>query len=122
MILVDTSIWVDHLNHGDDRLISALSRTQVLSHPFVLGEIALGNLRQRDLVLGEMRNLPKAVVASDTEVLDLIAHHRLFGLGIGYVDAHLLAATLLTAGSSLWTRDKRLDAVAKTIGVSADFE
>lgn len=122
MILVDTSIWVDHLNHGDRHLISALRHGRVLVHPFVVGELALGNLRQRQTVLGDLSNLPAAIVASDDEVHALIERRRLFGLGIGYVDAHLLAATMLTAGARFWTRDKRLAAIAGQLGLAASAE
>jgi predicted nucleic acid-binding protein len=115
MILADTSVWVDHLSSGDHRLVEPLEQSQVLMHPFVLGELALGSLRQRDLVLGSMQDLPQAIVATDKEVLAFIEHRALFGLGIGYVDAHLLASVRLTAGASLWTRDKRLLAVAERL-------
>ena len=84
----------------------------VLAHPFVTGELALGNLRQRGLVLDALAGLPQASVASDAEVLRFIEQHRLFGHGIGYVDAHLLAAARLSAGAALWTRDKQLHRVA----------
>src|ERR1700747_1849521 len=76
---------------------------------FVIGELALGNLRQRDLFLGALSDLPRVAVTTDDEVLHFIHQHALFGLGVGYLDAHLLAAVALTAGSTLWTRDKRLD-------------
>ena len=122
MVLVDTSVWVDHLNHGDSRLASILQDRRVLAHPFVVGELALGNLRQRELIIGDLQSLPQATVASDDEVLALIAGGRLFGLGIGYVDAHLLAATKLTAGASLWTRDRRLSAVTRQLGLSPPWE
>lgn len=101
MILVDASIWVDHLRAGDERLIALLNNGEVLGHPFVTGELALGNLRQRDAFLSDLRALPRAVVASDEEVLRLINRQMLFGRGIGYVDAHLLAAARLTADTKL---------------------
>jgi predicted nucleic acid-binding protein len=108
MILVDTSIWIHHLRDGSSTLRELLEQGQVLSHPLVIGELALGNLKQRELVLGALQDLPKAAVAEDGEVLQYISNQGLFGLGIGYVDAHLLAAAKLTAGSLLWTRDRRL--------------
>jgi len=89
-------------------------------HPFVLGELALGSLRQRDVILTSLRDLPQASVASDEEVLRFIAERRLFGLGIGYVDAHLLAAARLTAGATLWTRDARLRGAAGRLGLAAN--
>jgi predicted nucleic acid-binding protein len=119
VILVDTSVWVDHLRAGDARLIALLEAERVLAHPFVIGEIALGGLRARGLVLSDLLNLPSALVAADAEVLAFIDRHRLFGSGIGYVDAHLLASVRLTAGASLWTKDARLRRVAETLGVAA---
>jgi predicted nucleic acid-binding protein len=122
VILVDTSVWVDHLRAGDRTLVRLLENSQVLVHPFVIGELALGNVRQRANLLAELQNLPQAPVASDQEVLRFIELHELFGLGIGYVDAHLLAAVRLSAGSSLWTRDKRLLAIAVHLGTASDFD
>jgi len=117
MILVDTSIWVDHLRHGDTRLQTLLETRQVVIHPSIVGELALGNLRQRNAVLSSLRDLPHAVSAGDEEVLEFIERHTLPGLGIGWVDAHLLASSRLTS-ASLWTRDKRLKAVAIKLGVA----
>ncbi|TXL69512.1 PIN domain-containing protein [Vineibacter terrae] len=119
MILVDTSVWVDYLRAGDKTLASLLVAASVVSHPFVVGELALGFLRQRSLILQELQALPQAIVATDEEVLRFIDQHRLFGLGIGYVDAHLLASVRLTDHTSLWTRDKRLGEVAQRLGVAA---
>lgn len=118
MILVDTSIWVDHLRRGDAALAALLKNSQVLGHPAVAGELGLGTLAKRDEVLGLLANLPQAVPATHNEVMTFIARHRLFGLGIGYVDAHLLAATALTGVAALWTRDKRLHAAARTVGLA----
>ena len=112
MILVDTSVWVDHLRAGDKALAALLEVGAVLIHPFVIGELALGSLRQREIVLNALSDLPRASVATDAEVLHFIDQHVLFGRGIGYVDAHLLTAVKLTAGAELWTNDKRLHAVA----------
>ncbi len=119
MILVGSSVWVDHLRSGDATLARMLDNGRVIAHPFVVGELALGSLGQRELILTAMQDLPQAVVASDTEVLRFINQQALYGLGIGYVDAHLLASVRLTAGGSLWTRDKRLQAVADRLGVAA---
>lgn len=118
MILVDTSIWIDHLRAGDKSLSALLDAGRVLAHPFVVGELALGILRQRDIILDALSDLPQARVATDKEVLHLIDQNALSGLGIGYVDAHLLAAVRLTAGSVLWTRDKRLHRVADRLKVA----
>jgi predicted nucleic acid-binding protein len=121
MLLVDTSVWIDHLNHGEASLFASLEEQRVLIHPFIIGELALGNLSDRKSILETLLDLPEALVARDEEVLRLIEGERLFGSGIGYVDAHLLAATRLTAGSSLWTRDKRLRTVAARLGIDAEM-
>lgn len=120
MILVDTSVWVDHLRKRDRRLSELLDAGQVLTHPFVIGELALGDLRQRDLIVDALRDLPRARVATDREVLHFIDRHALFGRGIGYVDAHLLAATRLAADARLWTRDRRLARAADRLGLAAE--
>lgn len=119
MILVDTSIWIDHLRQGDPLLTRRLESAQVLAHPFVTGEIALGSLRQRDAVISALSDLPQARVATDEEVLRFIEREQLFGLGLGYVDVHLLAAARLTPGSTLWTRDKRLSEAAARLKLAA---
>jgi hypothetical protein len=119
VILVDTSVWVDHLRASDATLSGLLDSGGALGHPFVTGELALGGLRQRDIVLNALRELPQVTVASDEEVLHFIDRQALFGLGIGYVDAHLLAAVRLTAGARFWTRDRRLQAVATQLGLAA---
>ena len=115
MILVDTSVWVDHLRAGNAGLVALLDRSQVLAHPFVVGELACGNLRNRVEVLRLLQDLPQAPVARDVEVLFFIERHRLMGRGIGYVDAHLLAATTLADPAWLWTRDQRLAVVARDL-------
>ena len=119
MILVDTSVWIDHLRSASAILSELLGDGEVLVHPFVLGELALSNLRRRDAFLSDLRDLPQAIVASDQEVANLIDRQTLFGRGIGYVDVHLLAAARLTAGTKLWTRDRRLQAVAAQLGLAA---
>ena len=118
MILVDTSVWVEHLQRGSAALADLLRQSRVLIHPFVLGELALGNLQQRTQVLGAVQNLPQAPVADAQEVLHLISTQVLHGIGIGYVDAHLLASVRLAPGSALWTHDKRLAAAATRMGAS----
>ena len=118
MILVDTSVWVEHLRAANEMLIALLNGGKVLAHPFVTGELALGDLRRRDAFLSDLRDLPQAIVASDEEVLQLIDREALFRRDIGYVDAHLLAAARLTAGSKLWTCDRRLQAVAAHLGLA----
>lgn len=118
MILVDTSVWVDHLRQTDAQLASALHDGLVLTHPFVIGELALGNLRNRATILAAMRELPLASVASEDELLHFIDSHALHGAGIGYIDVHLLAAARLMPGSALWTRDKRLLRVSGRLGLA----
>lgn len=119
MILADTSIWIDHLRKGDALLMRRLESAQVLAHPFVTGEIALGSLRQREVVISALGDLPQANVATEEEVLRFVERERLFGLGLGFVDVHLLAAIRLTSGSALWTRDKRLAEAAARLGLAA---
>ena len=111
MILVDTSVWIDHLRQGDAELADALQQGRVAIHPFVVGELACGNLRARAEVLGLLQALPSLPVATSNEVLYFIEAHALMGRGIGCVDVHLLAAARL-AGAQFWTRDKRLRAAA----------
>ncbi len=111
MILVDTSVWVEHLRRGLPRLATLLQEGEVMIHPWVIGELACGILRNRQQVLELLLGLPMATVASDTEVLLLIERERLMGRGIGYVDAHLLASVRLSH-CRLWTQDRRLAAVA----------
>ena len=121
MILVDTSIWIDHLRRGDEKLVELLNQGQVLCHPFVVGELALGSLRNRTSILDAMRNLPVAVVATNDEVMSFIDQNKLFGQGIGFVDAHLLASVRLSPAARLWTRDKRLLAVSLRLGVAENL-
>ena len=118
MILVDTSVWVDHLRVGDELLATLLNSSQVSTHPFVIGELACGNLRKRTEVLRLLRNLPQTTVAHDDEVLYFIEHRKLMGRGIGYVDSHLLAAIALDGSARLWTRDKRLGAITEVLELS----
>ena len=119
MILVDASVWIDHIRAPDTALSGLLSRNEVVTHPFVIGEVALGQFRTREDVLFRLGRLPNADVAMYPEVLRFIERYRLYGLGIGYIDVHLLASTLLTEYSALWTRDKRLRAAAEKLGVAA---
>ncbi|WP_126284284.1 type II toxin-antitoxin system VapC family toxin [Burkholderia stagnalis] len=119
MILVDTSVWIDHLRANDATLAALLDTERVLVHPFVIGELALGSLRNRHIVLDALRDLPAAVTATDDEVQRLIDDAPLHGLSIGYVDAHLLASVRLTAGSRLWTRDRRLLSAADRLQLAA---
>lgn len=119
MILVDTSVWVDHLRRGNARLGGLLEATQVSCHPFIVGELACGNLRKRDQILGHLAHLPQVNLASHNEVMELVERRRLMGTGLGWIDAHLLAAALL-AGALLWTMDASLAAAARRLHVSAE--
>jgi len=115
MILVDTSVWIEHLRKGVPALTAALERGAVLTHPFVLGELACGNLQNRGEVLRLLGDLPEAPVATDPEALAFIEQRALMGRGIGYIDVHLLASAVLDGVAQLWTRDQRLAAVAANL-------
>ncbi len=122
MILVDTSVWIDHFRRTEARLAECLNRREVLSHPFVIGELALGNLRQRDVILDAMQDLPRADIATDEEVLRFIDQHKLSRRGIGYIDAHLLVSTRLMPNAVLWTRDKKLHGATARLALAARFD
>lgn len=118
MILVDTSIWIDHLNRGDRMLARLLAQKVACLHSFVLGEIALGSLRNREAVMTELEELPRVLEVDNEEIMFFIAHHNLGGSGIGYVDAHLLASAAVTSSSTrIWTRDRRLAAQAERLSL-----
>lgn len=117
MILLDTSVWVDHLRQGDSLVVRVLESGQAAAHPFVIGELACGNLKARAEVIDLLRALRQLALATDDEVLYFIERHKLTGRGISYVDAHLLAAAAI-GRSLLWTRDKRLQEIATELGVA----
>lgn len=114
MILVDTSVWIDHFRRGHSGLFNQLEEGAVLCHPFVVGELACGNLQNRFEVIDLLQELPMAPVAEHDEVLHLLQERRLYGRGLGWVDSHLLASTRLT-GCLLWTLDKSLAKAAEEI-------
>jgi len=118
LILVDTSVWIDHLHKAIPQLAEALEREDVLMHPFVVGELACGQLARRREVLDLLSTLPPGLVATDDETLHLIEQRRLMGRGIGWVDVHLLASVIMTEAAQLWTRDKRLRDVAAKLGAA----
>ena len=117
MILVDTSVWVQHLRSGSEHLRLLLEEEQVFCHPFVIGELACGTMRQRQEVLGLLKALPQTTVAEYEEVLQFLERHQLYGSGLGWVDAHLLASTVLT-GCTLWTLDRPLRKAAIALKVA----
>lgn len=117
-ILVDTSVWVDHLRGGDERLARLLSDGWVCMHPMIIGELACGHLQNREQLQMLWQNLPQSTEASHHEALHLLEFHELMGKGIGYVDLHLLASCLLTGDTRLWTRDKRLARIAETLDIA----
>jgi len=118
VILVDSSVWIDHLRAGNAELASALEAGLVLTHPFVVGELACGNLVNRDDILSWLQNLSSAPIATHVEVLAFIEGRSLMGRGIGYVDAHLLASAALADGGRLWTRDRRLQLLAEELALA----
>lgn len=116
MILADTSVWIDHFRRGNPTLGALLAKGRIVCHPFIVGELALANLRNRAEILTHLKRLPQLLVASHDEVLAFVERRRLSGLGIGWVDVHLLAAVLL-AGARLWALDARLARVARRVRV-----
>lgn len=118
MILVDTSIWIDHFRHGDVELRKVIEDDRLLCHPSVIGELALGSLRDRSGVMAFLAAQRGAVVATHDEVMTMIDRYGIFSMGIGYTDAHLLASVLLDPRAVLWTRDKRLRIAAEKAGAS----
>ena len=122
MILIDTSIWIDHLRSRDETLVRLLDNHRVLIHPFIIGEIACGDLTNREELLSRLQDLPSLPIANESEVMYFIEQNQLMGLGIGYIDAHLLAATALAPPAQLWTRDKRLKTAADTMRLAYQAE
>lgn len=119
MILVDTSVWVDHLRRADQAMREQLAAGNVVTHPMVVGELACGNLPRGEETLAQLRMLPRLKALDDDAVLALIKSNKLMGRGIGFVDAHLLGAVLAgPAGTLLWTRDRRLHELADGAGVA----
>ncbi|HYW16404.1 MAG TPA: VapC toxin family PIN domain ribonuclease [Allosphingosinicella sp.] len=119
MLLVDSAVWIDHLRLADADLQMQLDAQGVVGHPLVTGEVAMGSLADRRAVLTLLQQLPQAVRAEDSEVLTLVEQRMLFSLGLGFVDAHLLASCLLTPATRLLTRDRRLHGAAERLGVAA---
>ncbi|MBN1274582.1 MAG: type II toxin-antitoxin system VapC family toxin [Candidatus Aminicenantes bacterium] len=116
MILIDTSVWVDHLRKTDQELSKLLDKGVVLCHPFVIGELACGNLKNRSEILDLLAALPKVEVASHEEAMHLVTHRKLWGKGIGWIDIHLLASALLS-NCTLWTKDKALHTISRSLNI-----
>ena len=117
-VLVDTSVWIDHLRDKDEHLISLLKQNQVLMHPMIRGELACGCLHNRDQILSLLKNLPQVSEATHDEALYCLEKHKLMGKGIGFIDLHLLASTFLAKNALLWTRDRRLHKLALSLNLS----
>lgn len=120
MILADSSAWIDHLRAGNLQMAEWLDLGEVLMHPFVLGELACGNLKNRPQLLRDFSRLPFAAVAANSEVLQFIERYSLMGKGVGYIDVHLLASTAITDGARIWSRDKRLMSIAEKLDLAFD--
>jgi predicted nucleic acid-binding protein len=120
MILVDTSVWIDHFRRGNKRLQALLNEEMVLCHSFVVGELACGNLHNREEILNLLAALPEGQVAEHSEVLHILHSHKLYGQGLGWIDSHLLASALLS-DCDLWTLDKLLRSAAKQLGISFEL-
>lgn len=114
MVLVDISVWVSHFRETNDDLVELLNRGEVVCHPFIVGELACGNLKNRVSIIALLEALPMALVVDHEELLSFVEARKIMGKGLGYVDVHLLAAALLT-DVSLWTLDKKLDKVAREL-------
>jgi predicted nucleic acid-binding protein len=119
VILLDTSIWVNHLREADPLVGHLLTAGEVLAHPYVIGELALGGLRDREVLLRRLHELPSVLIAATDEVLALIVQNGLQGTGIGYVDACLLASVRMTTGARIWTRDQKLAVAAERLAIAA---
>lgn len=120
MILPDTSIWIDYFRTANARMAALVEAEEVLVHPFVIGELAMGRLRSREQTLSDLCDMEPAILVADDDVLRMVEIRALHGRGIGFVDAHLLASVLHTPEAKLWTRDKRLRAIAAELGVDAN--
>jgi predicted nucleic acid-binding protein len=121
MILADTSVWVDHFRKRDAALYEQLQRNNISTHPFIVTELVLGNLPDRQNAIASLDRLPMVKVAQLHEVRRLIEAHSLFRWGLGFVDAHLIASSLITPHTLLWSRDRRLHDVAETLGLKANI-
>lgn len=117
MVLVDTSVWIDYFRHGESDLTSLLEKGDVFCHPFIVGELACGYLHPRKEILGLLTALPTPPIARTHDILEFIAVHKFFGIGLGFIDMHLLVSATL-GGASLWSRDKILKKSAEKLLLS----
>jgi predicted nucleic acid-binding protein len=116
MVLVDTSVWVAHFRAGDMNLEALLNKGHVVCHPFIVGELACGNLKNRSEILSLLQTLPMATVVEHEEVMQFIENYRLMGKGLGYIDMHLLVSAILTK-APLWTLDRKLKEISSKLGI-----
>lgn len=121
MILADTSVWIDHFRKTDPELQRRLNNDEIAMHPFVVGELALGPIPQREKILAYMDHLPHVRTAQQDEVRHMIESRSLHNRGIGLIDAHLIASALINPGTQLWSRDASLRRIAKRLGILADL-
>ena len=120
MVLVDTSVWVSHLRDSNSRLEQLLNKGEVICHPFVIGELACGSIKNRSVILSLLNALPKAEILTDEEILLFIEKNNLMGRGLGLIDIHLLASAILSE-AALWTSDNKLKQEARTLGMSCEY-
>jgi predicted nucleic acid-binding protein len=121
VILADTSVWIDYLRQGEPLMVEKLRQGQIVMHGMVLGELAIGNFKNRQLLLKRWKSLPMIQAATDEQVLELLETHQLMGRGIGWIDLHLLAAVSLSSNLQLWTRDKRLKTIAEDLNLASSL-
>lgn len=121
MILADTSVWIEHFRVGSDELRNQLTRRQIVMHPFIVAELALGSLSKRAATLAYLEHLPAVHVAQLDEVRQMIEARSLYSLGLGLIDAHLIASVFINPSTQLWTKDKRLRGVAAALGIHANL-
>ena len=120
MVLVDTSVWIDHFYKKNDHLVNLLNEGKVYTHEYIIGEIACGNISNRDEIIQLLRSLSFTLSISQEEILDFISNSHLYGKGLGFIDIHLLASSLIS-NAKLWTKDKKLNHVAKELNISYIF-
>ncbi len=118
MILLDSSVWIDHLAKSNDKVVEVLDTQEVVAHPFVIGELACGTMRQRELFLSQLALLPSLPMASHTECMTLLSANRLWGIGLSWINVHLLASCRI-ARVRVWTNDSALMLVSKRLGLGA---